>query len=230
SEELPPWVTEANLLRAWMQTFDTGDRQRVPQEVLLASEAGGRLPVGLYWVVVTPSAPSHYYMSNFYQFGLAVANANVAVKRGPEGLLVWVTDLQSAKPVSGATVTIYHNGSVIGTGETAADGTMRLPVALPPDDDVIYVTVSGDDVYGAWYSNRAIELPDERAYLYTDRPIYRPGETVRFRGVVRDRHDMDFAIPDVQTVHVTIKPPYEDRIYAEMDLEVTDFGTFSGEY
>ncbi|MFO7320100.1 MAG: Ig-like domain-containing protein [Chloroflexota bacterium] len=230
SEELPPWVTEANLLRAWMQTFDTGDRQRVPQEVLLASEAGGRLPVGLYWVVVTPSAPSHYYMSNFYQFGLAVANANVAVKRGPEDLLVWVTDLQSAKPVSGATVTIYHNGSVIGTGETAADGTMRLPVALPPDDDVIYVTVSGDDVYGAWYSNRAIELPDERAYLYTDRPIYRPGETVRFRGVVRDRHDMDFAIPDVQTVHVTIKPPYEDRIYAEMDLEVTDFGTFSGEY
>lgn len=225
-----PGETRDNLLRYWTQTFDTGDRQRVPQEVLLASETGGQLPLGLYWVIVNSSAGSRYYGQSAYQFGLAVANANVTVKRGPEDTLIWATDLQSAEPVDGASVTVYHNGEALGSGQTGADGTFRLPAALPADDAVLYVTVEDEGVYGAWYSNRTTPLPEERAYLYTDRPIYRPGETVHFRGVLRDRHDMDYSVPDQATARITVKAPYEDRVFAEMDVELTDFGTFSGEY
>ncbi|NDJ84809.1 MAG: alpha-2-macroglobulin, partial [Chloroflexi bacterium] len=65
-------------------------------------------------------------------------------------------------------------------------------------------------------------------YIYTDRPIYRPGETVYFRGVLRDRNDMDYQIPNIRTVPVTITAADGTQLY-QAELPVTEFGTFSGE-
>ena len=65
-------------------------------------------------------------------------------------------------------------------------------------------------------------------YLYTDRPIYRPGQPVYFKGILRDRDDVTYTVPDAETVPVTV---YDDRgeiIYDE-DLPVTPEGSFSGE-
>ena len=38
--------------------------------------------------------------------------------------------------------------------------------------------------------------PQVKAYLYTDRPIYRPGDTVYFRGVVRQGYNGRYTLPD----------------------------------
>jgi uncharacterized protein YfaS (alpha-2-macroglobulin family) len=240
-DSLPYWVDPSTEVRSLSVDFNTQGEQRVPQEVLLASDDGGQLPPGLYWTRVFTSAPSAMFGMNSFQFALAVVNSNLTVKRGPETTLVWLTDLDTGTPVANARVTIYQAkedildeteaGLVLATGQTGADGSLVLPVDLPQDSDSVYVIAEGEGVYGAWYSNHDLVLPTERGYLYTDRPIYRPGETVYFRGVLRDRHDMDFSVPQENTVHVRVQHPWQtDQVYAEMDLPVTEFGSFSGEY
>ncbi len=39
------------------------------------------------------------------------------------------------------------------------------------------------------------KLPEYFAYLYTDRPIYRPGQTVNFKGILRKEDDAEYSLP-----------------------------------
>ncbi len=71
------------------------------------------------------------------------------------------------------------------------------------------------------------------SYLYTDRPIYRPGDTVYFKGIVRDSDFGRYMLPDEQTLELTISPNFyiedgslEDKISVTVNAE----GIFSGEY
>lgn len=222
--EMVRWARPENLVRAWTQTFDSQGREGVSAEVLLASEQGGQLPEGNYWVVMR--GPDQ----QVYQFLLVVASLNLTVKRAPGEVLVWVTDMVTAEAMPDATVTVLRAGTAIARGQTGPDGVWRASVRAFSSDDFVTIVAQGRGEYGAWFSYSESDLPTRQGYLYTDRPIYRPGQIVYFRGVLRDRHDMDYRLPNMRSVHVTIQSTYSSQKLYEDDVPLTDFGTFSGEF
>jgi hypothetical protein len=242
---IPPWAFQENLLRSWTQTLGQPGEERVLYDVLLASEDGGQLQPGLYWVTVSLPVPSRQMFGSFFvQFGLAVANVNLTTVRSADETLIWATDMQTAAPLANMTINVYREGDILYTGVTDEQGLYRAPVDLLADgipqtfataeqrirDARIVITAEGEAGYGAMFINNETSLPTERGYLYTDRPIYRPGETVYFRGVLRDRRDMDYSVPDIEQVQITIQEEFGERIYYEGTLDVTPFGTYSGEF
>ena len=70
----------------------------------------------------------------------------------------------------------------------------------------------------------------QRGHLFTERPIYRPGETVSYKGVVRDEDDASYAIPGADaTFTVTIRDPrYQNLPTTRVTLN--EIGTFSGDF
>ncbi len=239
SGEMPPFFERLAPMRDWVERFEIGDVDSLATVTTpLNSPEGGQLAPGLYWlrVLADVGAGANIYgasETNIYQMALAVATANITVKRTPDETFVWVTDLQSGAVVPNAAVRIVSRDEVLANGMTDANGIFRAPVALDEpglDFGVEYlaVEVTGDGIYGAWFSGADNDLPVERGYLYTDRPIYRPGETVYYRGVVRDRRDMDFSVPDQATAHVELRQAYESTVLWESDVDLTSFGTFSG--
>jgi uncharacterized protein YfaS (alpha-2-macroglobulin family) len=134
---------------------------------------------------------------------LVVSPFNVVLKSSPGQALVWVTDLESGKPVSRADVAVYNGkGEQVANGRTNSDGLADLD--LPADDPwapVIAIVKQGDQ-FGAvtrdWNSGISswdFDLPSEyswsdyRAYFYTDRQNYRPGQTVHLKGILRADDD-----------------------------------------
>jgi len=80
--------------------------------------------------------------------------------------------------------------------------------------------------FGIW-SNYYTLSNQPAVYLYTDRPLYRPGHPVSFKGVVRMNDDLAYSLPALQEVLVTIAS-YSDTVY-EATLPISEFGTFDGE-
>ena len=75
--------------------------------------------------------------------------------------------------------------------------------------------------------------PDEFASL-TDRPIYRPGDTVYYRGIVRQPNYARYGLPErdqitVRAEYVSFFEPSEQLGY-EVTLPLDEYGAFSGEY
>ncbi|HTJ65340.1 MAG TPA: alpha-2-macroglobulin [Alphaproteobacteria bacterium] len=122
---------------------------------------------------------------------------------GQDGLHVFVRSLKTAKPVSGAEVSlIATNNDELGRGKSDGDGQVvfnagltRGKAALSPRMLMAYL---GDDFSAIELNKPALDLSDQGidgreeasavdAFLYTDRGIYRPGETIDVTGMVRDR-------------------------------------------
>ncbi|MBI3272268.1 MAG: alpha-2-macroglobulin family protein [Planctomycetes bacterium] len=145
---------------------------------------------------------------------VVVSDLGLVVKHSAEELVAWVNSIRSASPVAGAKVTAWSRASqVLATGTTDAEGLAKLAAgncgsggggsgtsATEADAEPFVVTVesgedlsfvelgrtelptSGLDVGGRSYVEKGYE-----ACVYTDRGICRPGETLRLKGVVRDR-------------------------------------------
>ena len=227
NEESPNWVGRNNLVRQWTEELDSKGLSGVAAEILLAAEEGGTLPTGIYWLrMETPSQYSNNV--DVYQFALGVTSANLTVKRAPEETLVWVTDMPSGNPVQETTVSILdEDGNTIARGQTDADGLFNTPIELH-ENDLFIIKADGAGAYGLWTAWDAGTPQMHQDYIYTDRPIYRPGETVYFRGVLREKDDMQYSIPNQRMVNVYISAVDGTELFNE-EVEITEFGTFSGE-
>lgn len=226
SEHYDRLTNKDTLQRDWSQTMDSGPAQRGVDEVLLASEEGGQLSPGVYLLQAYTPGSNRYAQA----MSLGVVTANLTVKREPDQMLVWATDMQSGAPVANTMVSVYQGeGALLAGGLTDSDGVYRAPVDLDYTDEFVYVVAESDGVYGVWASWYEPSAPNMATYLYTDRPIYRPGQTVYYRGVLRNRDDMTYTIPQgIETVHVAVDVNWGSQILFEGDLPVSEFGTFDG--
>ncbi len=65
-----------------------------------------------------------------------------------------------------------------------------------------------------------------RGVLFTDRGVYRPGETAHFKGVVRDVSGKGMTVPREKVAHVKVQDA-RGAVMLQKDLELTPFGGFS---
>jgi len=119
-----------------------------------------------------------------------------------------VADARSGEPIPGATVSFFgfrqnrvgRNRFEVLTSEFAersdADGMVRVDPALVPDDGQRYrwlvaaTTDEGRLAYlgyqGLWFGKSHHDrYLQTKAYFVTDRPVYRPGQTVNFKAWIR---------------------------------------------
>lgn len=147
-------------------------------------------------------------------------------------LMTILVDRRSGAAVPDADLHLVSAGERIATWKTAADGTMseELPSVDESTDEVMLIARRGDDVaassIGSWALKRA-ENPNHKGYIYTDRPVYRPGDKVSFKGIVRVENPDGYTIPKQRTAHVFVQDDRGQRIY-EKDHVISNYGTFDG--
>ncbi len=112
-----------------------------------------------------------------------------------EHVHAWTNRLEDGAPVAGAQVELVGpDGAVTSPQETSADGVARLPADDTPGTRVLVAEYNGDQAilprsFGAWSSQIWGQRAPKDAlafYVFDDRRMYRPGETVSVKGFVRE--------------------------------------------
>ncbi len=206
---------------------------------------GEPLPPGFYILTLeSPQVP--HTGNNFNDVRLmAVVSANMSFKTTNSEALVWLTDLSTGDPLQDAPVTIFDTQfEPVGKGVTDADGLVYVNDLVKGTEWYDTFFALSDDLrsygfasanwssgvspydFGVWQDYYT--QPDRpTAYLYTDRPLYRPGQTVFFKGIVRVDDDLNFTLPQTSEVNVTIES-FEETIYSKT-LPLSSYGSFEDE-
>ena len=211
------------------------------EDVLLPlARQNNQLLPGLYYVGV--SSPQLEVAGKSIYFA-ASSQVNLTFKVGATEAMVWAVDLPSQTPVANAPVTIYDDaGNSLASGTTDEDGIWKGP--LSPTQGQLYAMLGapGDENFSLAISNWGIGIsawdfgysydlkpPHTVIYMYSDRPMYRPGQTVYFRGVVRQAFNGRYELPPVNDVPITLHDPNGTQLLA-LNAQLSPYGTFSGEY
>ena len=194
------------------------------------------VPSGIYVLTVTHP---HAGQAELY---VIVSEHVLALKHAADGTLTaWANHLQTNELAAGMTLTAYGaEGETLATGTTDENGlaelaplgeTTPLLVVGEKAGDLTLTGLNGNWLNGGgyWYWWPADTWQDpNRVYLYTDRPIYRPGQTVNYAAILRQDNDgayvpLDASIPVTLTVHDS-----RDNLVTTQALTPDDFGTANG--
>ncbi len=222
----------------YSQTFDLPSNEYADARLVLAQPNTQLLP-GLYFVEIR--SPQIQPNSRNIHFA-ASSQVNLTFKLGATEALVWAVDLPSQTPIVSAPVAVYDEaGNSLASGITDANGLWRAGITktdgmvfailgAPGGQDFALAINNWNTGINAWdfgYTQR-VQALHTRIYMYTDRPIYRPGQTIYYRGIVRQAFNGRYELPSVDSVPIILNDSQGTQL-ANINAQLSPYGTFNGQ-
>jgi uncharacterized protein YfaS (alpha-2-macroglobulin family) len=198
------------------------------------AESGGQLVVRID--PEPPTDPEHeYYWSN--QPSIAwVQSTGLGVDAiiSDSELLIWTTDLATGAPVGDVDVELLGRNEAV---TTDADGLARVDLAPVGVRGLVATAGAGTDAVdtsmlpAGWYDGWTERTGDDdsRWYVFDDRGIYRPGETVQLTGWIRrfaaDERQLALVADGAEVIYRAYDP--QGNVLAEDTTTLNDLGGFN---
>ena len=224
------WLHSISLqakIKSWSkETGDKGD-YKPGQETI---RVDGKLPVGAYVVEANSGGVNARDL-------LLVTDTTIVVKSAGKQALVYFCNALDGSPVANATVKIweqsYENNQTVwyeATKITNEDGIARFDLKAPNSSSQLFVTaaLNNRQAISNGYNNSYNRNEDRwKIYAYTDRPAYRPKETVNWKFVVRKYLNDAYSTPANQTLSFEIRDP-KGEVIKEGRANLNSFGSAWG--
>ncbi|WP_223032939.1 alpha-2-macroglobulin family protein [Hanstruepera marina] len=220
-----------NLTQSWESNLrDVKDYQQHSTEVLIPLLANGR------YLMVAKVPNSDIFAAQTIQ----VTNIALVDKSENHKQSYQFIDRNNGKPIEGVDVKItyqknYNSGTKQKKLTSNTRGTIEIEKSGERWTQVKIEAQTPDDkaYFGDYYINRSqTPKPDPISYkgfLFTDRSIYRPGQTVHFKGIaIRTEDGKSEVLPNEDT-YVILYDVNGQEVH-RLDLRTNAFGSVSGEF
>jgi len=185
---------------------------------------------------------------------MIVSDMSLVVKRSSANNLFWVTDAINGTPVSKAALFIgseqkygkrndlqvpsaakkldYSYFNKI-TKQNTDDAGIYLYKNITKDDSEKFVIAAKGDRYALSQSWSGYYYYSWRTgpyiYVQTDRPVYRPGQTVSFKAIMRDYDGKSYNYKMDETVRITVYDTQNKKIKT-LETKTNEFGSVNGSF
>jgi alpha-2-macroglobulin len=236
-------------LRTWQLRPDSASNSAAPLRLELND--GEALPPGIYYLTtLSDEERRNEYDPRVYL--LVVGETNLVLKQMVDGVHVWAVDLATGLPASGLRLSLWDDSGRQLLEPINTDNNGWAKFDYVPERYYGYLTVMantpGEPGFGLsnsnwsngadpWQMNLPFNPGVEEAYtsyVFTDRPLYRPGDTVYVKGYVRLNDYGRFALPSQTQVRVELTQTgfygESEPFQQELMLPLNTLGGFDGEF
>jgi uncharacterized protein YfaS (alpha-2-macroglobulin family) len=209
------------LLKTWTETVNTKQRWQ-DQEVKVPVEESG-----LYLIEANDGKLRAYTV-------LSISPIAVLTRTQPGRAIARVLDRKTGQPLAGADVEFRTGEKVLAKTKTDENGFANFAgQASMPVLTLASRTLNGKtDIAIDSLSEYAINRDEDRrlyTYIYTERPIYRPGHKVFFKAVMRKPVDRGYELPDIKSAEVEVTGADGKPVFRK-SINVSRFGTLEGAF
>ena len=189
----------------------------------------GKLPVGAYLLEARSGSLSARDM-------ILVSDTTLILKSAGSQALVFFTDAMSGAPIANASVALWESFYVNDRMRwrrlrqtTDTDGLARFALRTNSADHTLFATAASNDrqSFASGYSSRYSESDGWRIYAFTDRPAYRPKETMQWKFIARQSKNGAYSTPAHAVVEYQINDPRGTKL-TEGTSTLNEFGSAWG--
>lgn len=177
---------------------------------------------------------------------IIVSDLHLTVKKSQEGdSLAWLTHLTNGEPLSDKQVIFWSEGVNLADDTTTEAGiaTANIPFTelerwsplvvmsgSPGDQDFAIASSGWNNGLGSWEFGISSGYLTEsyRMTFYTDRPIYRPGQTVNWKGIVRSSSGGQYDLPPQDLPLALTLRDDRGNVLLEETVTPNEFGSLNG--
>ncbi|HUW21212.1 MAG TPA: Ig-like domain-containing protein [Candidatus Bathyarchaeia archaeon] len=183
---------------------------------------------------------------------MIVSRLTILAKKSDNQIFAWVVDQSTGQPVAGVKIELTDQwGSLLTEGTTNQDGVFQKEVDLYQKDnlflfgqkenDLVVLSTAWDSGierydFGLPYHYSSSEAKDwqvkkdYKIYLTIDRPIYRPGQTVYFKGLIREDNDGLYQkLSQEEKINFKIVDSRQRTVF-DRQLPLNGYGGFSDQF
>jgi len=207
----------------------------------------------VFETIVPPELPPGLYVLNlnvkgrlYDQLFLTVSANTLVVKKTGDDLFIWLTNINGTN-IADAEIRVYSaDGEKIREGITDENGLYKVSIPTGKEPELVFARIrekdKAEDIaiagFGGWkskfaydYNDKSYLLPIGRPYLlylYTERPIYKPGQIVNYKVIVRKDDDLRYGLVEANTpVNIRVLDARKNTIETA-NLLTNEFGTVNG--
>lgn len=145
---------------------------------------------------------------------IQLTDLGMAWKQSRKDALFYVFSLRTGKPMANTEVTLFDSeNQQLNSYRTGSDGTVQIPLSGSNEKTNWVIAKTEDDRYGTsfeagsqegistwqfdirqlYWGEPSVRL---RSYIFSDRDIYKPGETVHIKAITRVADGEELAVPN----------------------------------
>ena len=172
-------------------------------------------------------------------YTVAIVTSIAMVERIENGqVALYVADRMTGAPVAKADVALWTGGKLQSSGSTDGDGIASLAIGGPSahsgaePENVWILARHGDDdaLVTPWsYNFGQQNEPSVLGYIYTDRPVYRPGHTVHIKAIVRQKKNDMLDLPQGWTPTLQVEDGDAKVVFSKA-MSFSAHGTLTADF
>jgi alpha-2-macroglobulin len=165
--------------------------------------------------------------------GIVVTDFAMVYKSTGKEVLAYVADAKSGEFLQKARFDLYSAGKLIENKSPDKDGLVLFDLMKSSNENLsniqIFAHTSNEVILSDpyFYFNRGMQQ-NRIAYIYTNQPVYRPGQEVFFKGILRERNGNELKMVESTEFDVSIKSPRNREVFSGK-IWTNRYGTLSGQ-
>lgn len=225
--------------RAWLDTINLALAPRTRSFIKDTQDSGDHLPGGESITLDEKLEPGAYVVEaragdRKVRDLLLISDITLITKTVADRTVVFACDAIDGSPVADAVISVWEvrrsdNRSWIARrheAKTDESGVATFALSMPAGYGGLFFAARKGDrqaFNNAWVNQQTSPGREYRIYAFTDRPAYRPGETVEWKTIARLYRDSTYQTPANQVVAFEINDPLGAKV-KEGSLTLNNFG------
>lgn len=232
-DEQLDFIKTLSVSQSWQATLkNEGDFQQHQMEILLPAMENGR-----FLIVASAKNEANTFAIQTVQ----ITNIALVDKTENDKQTYQFINRNNGQPISNLSVSISYKENYNGdykykTATSDSEGNIEIIKTQSRRTQVKIIATSKTDkaYFGDYYVNPEYKQNKDRisykGFLFTDRSIYRPGQTVYFKGVSIETEQGKSKVLKNELVQITLYNNVNNIKLKTLELKTNDFGSVSGEF
>ncbi|WP_411768660.1 alpha-2-macroglobulin family protein [Winogradskyella sp. A3E31] len=232
-EEKMRFFSKLKAIHSWKADLrNEGDYQTHSTEIVLTN-----LENGLYLIKADTNTEEEVFSATHIQ----ATNIALIEHNTDEEVTFQVINRNNGMPLSNLTVEAKYRRNGSGqyhtkTFNTNSKGQFVFDKTTSYYRNISFKIITSSDTgfFGDYYINRSYNKPQNNktlynTHLFTDRSIYRPGQTVYFKGIITKTLDNKTSVLEENKAKVSLHNVNGEKV-SSLEVVTNDFGSFHGEF